>query len=523
MSAVQELKLENLMQDFEPVVQEIRKQLKKNQVADSIVSETLLVFEALCHNIFDQRQEEQKPVTVTVRESLGQVYIRMEYEGDVYNYAKESSLENKILEAYDDNIDYSYHFGYNKITITTKRSGRKTWQIYFASLLLGIAVYILIDLKAGAGVKQVLLDSYIFPLETLFANAVLMVAAPVTFLTLLRNLTSAYIVADRNSSVRSLQKKIFAYSAFFIVLAIATIAVIMMIFGDPTDPFVDNDHMRIRISMAEFISTLLPSDIFAPFITPSPFPLIFLSIISTIVLCSIGTYFNEVQKIIKVCYAIFAKMLAIVMFTLPFFIANAIMDLLFRGGFQNLLYLFELFLLVVLSAIVPFLFYTARLIINRVPVRPFYKKLRPLLAENYRIGSAIDAVPYNIRYCARVFGIERNKLKDSIPVLAQINLNGNCFFILLVILIPIEVSGTELILLDILTIAFMLFFLSLGAPNQPGSFLIAMVIILSYMQAQELYPLAILCEAFLGSLLNITNVMGDIVMVACEHQHETDG
>ena len=63
-------------------------------------------------------------------------------------------------------------------------------------------------------------------------------------------------------------------------------------------------------------------------------------------------------------------------------------------------------------------------------------------------------------------------------------------------------------------IALLVFFLSLGAPNQPGSCLIGVLIILSYMNALELIPLAIFSELVFGSLQNLINVVGDIVTAA---------
>jgi Na+/H+-dicarboxylate symporter len=79
-------------------------------------------------------------------------------------------------------------------------------------------------------------------------------------------------------------------------------------------------------------------------------------------------------------------------------------------------------------------------------------------------------------------------------------------------------SGTNYTLLDALIIGALVFFLSLGAPNQPGSCLIGMLIILNYLNVPDLMPMAILCEVFFGGLLNLVNVTGDIVTVVCEEK-----
>ena len=72
--------------------------------------------------------------------------------------------------------------------------------------------------------------------------------------------------------------------------------------------------------------------------------------------------------------------------------------------------------------------------------------------------------------------------------------------------------------LQIIGIAVLVLFLSIGAPNQPGSILIGMLIITFYLQANELILIAIYAEVFFGALQNAINVAGDIVTVAIEEQ-----
>jgi hypothetical protein len=66
--------------------------------------------------------------------------------------------------------------------------------------------------------------------------------------------------------------------------------------------------------------------------------------------------------------------------------------------------------------------YAIRLRARGIKVTPFAKKLFPLLRENFKIGSAITAAPFNIRYCAEHFGMDRARLSRIMPVLAEINI-----------------------------------------------------------------------------------------------------
>jgi Na+/H+-dicarboxylate symporter len=107
------------------------------------------------------------------------------------------------------------------------------------------------------------------------------------------------------------------------------------------------------------------------------------------------------------------------------------------------------------------------------------------------------------------------------PVLAQINLDGNCFLIMLIALAFVFMTGTNVSWLNLAGIATLVLFLSFGAPNQPGSILIATLIITSYLHSYEMMCVAIYAEALFGSSLNIANVIGDVVSVAIGEQAYT--
>ena len=116
--------------------------------------------------------------------------------------------------------------------------------------------------------------------------------------------------------------------------------------------------------------------------------------------------------------------------------------------------------------------------------------------------------------------MDRELLKRNLPVLAEINLDGNCFILMFFTLAFIFITGTELEWFSIIGLAALILFLSLGAPNQPGGILIGSLIVTMYLNSFEVICIAIFSEAFLGSAQNIVNVIGDIVMVAIDDSKE---
>ena len=295
------------------------------------------------------------------------------------------------------------------------------------------------------------------------------------------------------------------------MLALVTSWLIFQIIQDPQINY--NSPMSVDRSIPEILETLIPADVVTPFMIMSPFPLLILASLVAVSLCSVGSHFDRVKKTIDTCYAVFSRMLTIIMYGLPFYVFLAFFDLLLDDGYSILLVVLKLSLAVGSSIVIMAIFYWIRLLRKRIPVKPFVRKLGPLLRENYHIGSALDAAPFNIRYCAKTWRMDRKKLETRIPVLAEINLDGNCFFVTLIPLVLMFASDAEVSVLNMFFIGILVLFLSLGAPNQPGSVLIGLLIVFNFMQTETLIPNAFISEVFFGGLLNLVNVIGDIVTV----------
>ena len=206
------------------------------------------------------------------------------------------------------------------------------------------------------------------------------------------------------------------------------------------------------------------------------------------------------------------------MLVLPGFCFLSFLHLLLEDGFAELLGILMNWAFILLGVGVLLALYALRLKLAGVGVIEFIRKIKSILKENIMINSAIDAVPFNIRQCSKIFGIKRNELEDSMPVLAQINLDGNCFIIMAIAMVLIVSNGVTLPWWNYLLLAVLVIFLSFGAPNQPGSILIGILIIIQYLKIPNVLYLAIYCEVLLGPVQNLVNVIGDIVMVAIDNR-----
>ena len=510
-------------ENYEKIYSFVEEKFGKNNISREIRTQTFLVLEALFHNILRQGFDEGTLLTIKVRKRFGDISIDLGFEGRPFvavgNESCNFTPEDAVLKAYEDTFDYSYWNGYNHIQIAVKRSIQSSLFLGLGAIMMAILVYVPINAFMPQDDQLILADKFVFPMVKMFSNAMLMVGAPVTFFSLLKNSTDIYVISERNYVGRRLQMKTIISSVIMVILAIGAGFIIAAIMSNQLSALSEGTFIGGETpSFAELIESLVPTSIFESFETIMPVPLIVVAMIVTYAFCTVGKYFSQMKKAIEAFYTLFSRMLQVVMYAFPFFCFLALLYPLLGEGYETLLLILSVIALSAASLVVPVVFYLIRLLVGGVKIRPFLKHFLPLLKENYQIGSAIDAVPFNIRYCVKNYGMARSRISDKFAVLAQLNLDGNCYLVMLMAMLFIFMMGNSASWYHVLVIAILVVFLSFGAPNQPGSILIGTLIVAMFLQGDVLIPTAVYLEAFFGGIQNIINVTGDVVSIAIEEK-----
>lgn len=489
-------------------------------VSTEAASQTMLVFEALFNELIEQGYDPETLVTIAGKRELGNLAIKLTFEGKPFTppIIDEDSPEKLIIEAFEDKLDYSYSLGYNTIRITVKRSYLRLYLLNVMSIVCALVAFAIIQLLTDTQWQSIFKADYIFPIEKLFANAMLMIGAPVTFFSLLKNLTDVDQVFERSQDAGALRVRTIATSIVAIVVAFGVCFLLSDYISSIREGVSGFSPQLIDWNFAEIVGSLVSSNIFEPFVAASPLPAVIIVALCAIAMRSTVKYFDMLKTAIDAIYSLLCSMLRIIMTALPLFSFAAFLDFLLEGGFEYFGELVVFFILIIVSWTSIVLTYAIRLRVRGIPVIAFAKKLPPLISENLKIGSVIDAVPFNVRYCARHYGMNRNRIKNTMRITAQLNLDGNCYLIMITSLLLISFANISVSWVDVVGIGVLVFFLSLGAPNQPGSILIGILIMLQFAGAFNMLGMAIVAEVFLGSIQNITNVIGDIVLAAIDNQ-----
>ena len=257
--------------------------LTRKDVSDETAKETLLVFEALMQKLVDWGLDENTELRVSGSDWLGDFRIKVGFEGRVFARGEDDvySLEDRILDAYDDRLGYNFRSGYNDISISVRRSRRTAIFACLVASLCAVVVYLPLSFLLDKGGQIDLLNNYVFPLETMYGNAMLMIGAPMTFFSLLKNLTDAYVVSQKASGIRQLQARTLATSVFSILLAFAACSVISFALLSNLDGSVSQYGGSVDRTFADVVISLIPPSIFEPFEAISPIPLIVVALLVT--------------------------------------------------------------------------------------------------------------------------------------------------------------------------------------------------------------------------------------------------
>ena len=490
---------------------------ERRHVNARIAYETMQLFEAVFSKIVFQFGDQDSEIEISSVNGLGHTDIKMVFPGKRFLTSEgDVSIdpEAKIIEAFSDKMSCSYFGGYNVIRISLAKSAQAFILPNVIAIIAALVVSIVFAFTLDESGHDMVVRDWIAPLQKLFTNAVLMIGAPMTLFSLLKNVTDSFIVSERHSSARKLFGASVVSSLIGIALALImgfTFArTILTVFGETESV----DIGLARWALVSAVDHIIPSSILEPFQSISPVPMIVVAILIAFALCNMGQSFDLMKRAIDACYDLFSSILNIVMAAFPLACFLLFLEVLMSddGFVRFVVLLFEAAIVFVCT--VPLLAtYALRLKAHGVRVGEFARKLWPLVKENFVIGSVIDAVPYNTRYCAKVYDFSRSRLEKELPVLAQTSLDGNCFILMLLATIFIFIVNCPVSGLNVAVIALIVLFLSFGAPNQPGSILIGMLIILTYLNSSAAVYMALCFELFCGSLQNILNVISSIVMV----------
>ena len=514
------------VEGLQPAVDFIKETLDEHKVRSNLREETILIFEELFTDIIDNGSVEGSTLRISLKKSFGRIMFLINFYGERFlidlEQGDEMDPHTAILRAYEDRFTFNYRRRANTITINAMENHGFLSRVLICTVAVLASYFVLIELFSPEALMNIR-SYFLTPLIDSYLSAGIMVSAPVTFFSLVKNISDVNVTLDGRKSIKRTFLSVGAISIVGIVVAFIFVYAANTFTGSIINHsgLVSTKEIAGELPpLYESIKSLVPSDIVEAFTVMNPGPLIFMGLITAISICSMDKHFKMIKDINDALCSLFCKMLLIIMWFMPAFAVLSVLSLMIKTGPKLVSLLLYFIILSVLSVTVLFSSKLIALKAKGVKLLPFLKKCIPVMRENFNFNSSIDAVPYNSRFCNSSLKVKKSIIDLELPILAQVSLCGNCLLITLLSIITAECFGISLSAEQMIIVAFIAFALSIGAPNQPGSFFVGMTIIFSYFQLPVGdMAIIIVIEALVGRFATFLNTMSDIITV---YSHEMD-
>ena len=429
----------------------------------------------------------------------------------------EAAIRGVLLRAYEDKIRYARKGKYNFINVTAGSIERvyasRTLIALAASIITGYALQLILSDAA----KDILNVYILAPIENIFINLLLLVTAPAIFLSIVTS-------TSKNSSFldpgRVSVKAFISYLLTSITAVIVGYAVFNTFLPGSEgllSGLISSDVQASSAASTDVISTLVsivPSNIVEPFYNTKTLQLIFVALLGGIALGRIGGYSSTLQNMAEALNTLFTKIIGIIMNFIPLAIFASTVYIIINAGSRIMLYVgYMLLTMLAVSVLMLLIYCLALLIFARLNPVTFLRKYAPCMKETLIIGSALSALPKNIRCCKNSLGISPKVYSFTLPFGASFNMDGNCAYLTVAGLFIARLCGVDIFSHDLLPLIFSVLVLSVGAPIVPGTTLICLIVLLTQMgiplvAASIIFGVNAAVEMFLA----MTNSVGDVAL-----------
>lgn len=485
--------------------------------------------------------EEGELLRVSLHALFGSITLECSVRGNAYDFwetytpsvtdlwavpdsAVDGELRRMVLRNYERNLKYRHRNGVNAIRMTVTRSTRALWWTLgalFAAILIGVAL----SLLGIAGQAAPLDENFLTPVKTIYMNALKMIAAPVVFFSIVGCISQQ----SNLSGIGRIGGKILGFYLLTSMVAVAVGIGVFHLFrpGDPsvaaglTADVSSITSQAVDISIRDIIVGIVPSNFLAPFLESNMIQLIFLAVLAGIAVGQIGDYSKRLRELIDAFSELFLQITRIIMLVTPFAVFCAILSMVMKMGPSSLLSLLGMLGTFLFGLACMIVIYCVILLISGLNPLLFLRKYAPSMLQVFSIASSNAAIPINLDACKKELAISPGIYNLSIPLGATINMDGTCILLAIQALSLAKIYGVSVSGSLLVTLAFSILLMSVGAPGVPGSGIIILSMLLTQIGVPvEGVALFMGIGPLVGMFICMCNCLGDVVITAAVARSE---
>ena len=510
-------------------VEFIEQTIRKYRFKNKEVMKTLLIAEeSMVRLISKTEADAQMQISIRYRYGTAEITISaagapLEAEGPQIDltvgdmgHDSEETIRSILLQAFSDKITYTRKGEYNFIKITAGVRERVFLNRTLAAMAAGLVVVFVLSLTLPQTAVEMLADNFLYPLQTIFLNALQLVTAPTVFFCILSNVSRYASFSDPGRVSRKVITGYTLTSIFAVLVGIFIFELLQpgaWVEGILAPYIGEVQDIDFGNSILELIINIVPTNIIAPFSNTNAMQLLFIAFLGGIVLGGTGRYTAELRTAADALDSFFSATAGIVSNMIPVMTFFTVILCVAYFDFVSLNIGLEVLGVTVLGMVLILASYMMLVLASRLNPITFLRKYAPNVASAFLGGSSIHAIPETMRACEKKFGVSPKVFSFSIPFGAIGNLDGNCVYLTIAGLYMARLYGVSFFGRELVSIIFVVVILSVGAPIVPGSVMVTLTMLMNTMGLSPVgISFIIGINVIIEMLLTVCNTIGDVAI-----------
>lgn len=530
--------LPTTLDQIEPAMEFVQTTLEKYHIQGKDKMRALLLTEEAMVKIITNAPEGEQ-MQVSIRRMYNTATITLSAKGEAFagddfiapvtetgsGHGSEEAIRSMLLRANERHISYSRRGDFNFVKIGAGAKERlfamRTFLAFFAAII--VAFFLGLILKEG--MKTIIMEEILLPIEDIFLKSLQLVTAPAVFFSLTTvvarmtsfsdpgRITLKILLSYVASSIISVLVGVVVFRGYEAIIALDSLlhgSVLVSAGGE-------------SLSISDAIINFIPGNIIDPFLNTDSAQLLIIALLAGFALGRVGTYSTFLTNLAGALDKFFSSVVEIVSDFVPTATFFVTLLSIFYFGWSSLWASVIIFIMAISGFLVSLLLELLYVWIGgQLSPIVFLKKTWSTMWTTFLGGSSLGAVADTSRLCERKLGVSPSLTAFSIPFGATSNLNGNCIYLTIAGLSLAQLCGVDVLGKNMLTIAFMVLVLSVGSPITPGSAMLALTMLMTQMGVSlVVISLMLGLNALIEMLLAAFNTVNDIAttLVVAKHEH----
>ena len=504
----------------------IEEALEKYKLPKRELMEALLISEEVLI-LLEENAPEDALINVSVKKHMGIPRIKIfvpgealmldEYAGtvslDQLGDASENTIRSIMLRSYADSITHRHSRGINRVTITTGIPERVLTAYTISAIALAVVAGIMFRTIFPAEATTWMINNVLGPIETLFISALMCITAPAVFISIACSMFRFEGFSDIGKNGKSV---VTSYAVTSVIAALIGLACFFIFKPGETGALAQDIVVGSPegFSILAILTTLIPHNIVEPFISVNSLQLMVIAMVIGAALTMSGKKVSNIKVFFEEMDVLASKISSMIMQVVPIAVFCSVTNVILNFNGRLFLSTGEMILTICVGFILMIVVYCGMLmVVGRLNPITFLSKYAQTMKNTFLKGSAVAAVPMNMRICRRKFGVPQNLCSFSIPLGSTINMDGNCVCLTIMSLFYANMCGMSLDMNEMIVLILLVLVLSLGAPIAPGTLILCLITLLAQLGiSTSVISLTIGINFILEMVIAAVNAMGDVAV-----------